>query len=1158
MKTQLQTLLTLTALLSTGAHSYRHANGNSFDSRMLEDDSYARYLHNVKMQYGVKIPLTLTCGYLMKLSPDLIEEECSKSMSLDGYGPAREVCPTTCEENDVVVEEEDGDGDLEECKEKTICEERATQMQFKITGRTCDESQNTQSDKFFCSDSTSPISFPAYVTLSAKGDVYFSGMVDQGEIITASNGGDRFAADTDVVVKSSPSGSTFQSFTFHSSCSRNLFIGDSFGSIQLTSFTNNDQGTVTCEVCKDQMGEFLYKVAMVDGGSVAVKRTCDWLSQQQKCEIDEICTSDLSIPGFTHAKDLCPVTCQTCPLQECEKEECLERPTVMKFKVQGGDCSAGDNDQGGKYICEDFNPISFPARVVMTSTKSNDALYYNDVVYSMGEIIEARNGGDRFDADMIVEISSSSPSGKLYQRLQYHSSCSRNLFVGDVFGAVKLVSFTNTDQGTVDVCDEVEPPMRETCPDGCPLLSVPEPPFSLENIEDLERCCSDLIDEEDRPDKDLCCSALEDNPPAYCACQAPYPSLPFTDAEQDVLEECCNSDNPPPESVCCSLDDPPAYCACQAPYPSLPFTDAEQDVLEECCNSDNPPPESVCCSLDEPPAYCACQAPYPSLPFTDAEQEVLEECCNSDNPPPEAVCCSLDEPPAYCACQAPHPSLPFTDAEQEVLEECCNSDNPPPTEVCCSLDELPGYCVPSQSPTQPPTPSPSQVPSDHPSEEPTLAPIEPDEETAPPTPSPTPAPTSCSDLCAERERSDAKFLLKVSKVDGIDIPILKTCRWLDNKPEMKQATICDSYDSFYGFEPARDVCLFTCGRCPCTSEPTDQPSRSPTDQPSSTPTLPPIPTDSETLPPTPGTCEPCDPYTDPECPFECPSDICEVRPENFYFRFSGGTCKESDNSQEDDKFTCTDMGVIDTSRSHYLVFSSGKSDGEVYYEGWVHTGEVVTLSHSGKFQSDMRVDVYAGRMKWKRQTLVYHSSCSQNLFNGDVFGAVTLMGFKSYAQDSKCTPTNCVTPECDPETDPDCVPPCERTICERRPDNFFFRLTGGSCDESNNDQADKFTCHEMGSYNTATGKYIEFTDTSGYETYFNGWVAPNEVVELTPPSGRFPADMLVRIYTAPNKRYMLQDIQYHSSCSRNLFNGDSFGAVTLVGFESDEQDVRCF
>ena len=78
-------------------------------------------------------------------------------------------------------------------------------------------------------------------------------------------------------------------------------------------------------------------------------------------------------------------------------------------------------------------------------------------------------------------------------------------------------------------------------------------------------------------------------------------------------------------------------------------------------------------------------------------------------------------------------------------------------------------------------------------------------------------------------------------------------------------------------------------------------------------------------------CETCDPYKDTACPFECPPDECEERPDEFYFRFTGGSCDESDNPQ-DSKFSCDDRKVIDASKSYYLVFLSAKDD-EIYFEG---------------------------------------------------------------------------------------------------------------------------------------------------------------------------------------------------------------------------------
>merc|ERR1712038_1652363 len=141
----------------------------------------------------------------------------------------------------------------------------------------------------------------------------------------------------------------------------------------------------------------------------------------------------------------------------------------------------------------------------MSSAKSGDE-YYSGLV-NMGDVIVASNGGNDFDADMNVEIfSGSSPK----QMMTIHSSCSKKLFVGDVYGGVKLISFNNKDQGLVEECKPPEPPEKEGCPDECVPPYNFEEPYSDGELDRLQFCCNELLDEDERPDKDLCCSALED------------------------------------------------------------------------------------------------------------------------------------------------------------------------------------------------------------------------------------------------------------------------------------------------------------------------------------------------------------------------------------------------------------------------------------------------------------------------------------------------------------------------------------------------------------------------------------------------------------------------------------------------------------------------
>ena len=247
----------------------------------------------------------------------------------------------------------------------------------------------------------------------------------------------------------------YQSFTFHSSCSKNLFIGDSFGAIQLLSFTNYDQGTVACTTmpfggCKDLKKKFLWKVEYGNGLAEPETRNCAWLKKKEPCYIQAVCDSDLASFEYDSARNICSKICHSCPLSECPKEQCTERATEMKFEVTGNRCEMSVNTQDYKFSCEDdsANSMKFPLRVVMKSIKSPDEVYFLGTVWVKGEIITISNKGDKFDADMSVELLNISGK-KLYQSVSYHSSCSKDLRLGDSFGAVRLVSFTNS-QGTFE------------------------------------------------------------------------------------------------------------------------------------------------------------------------------------------------------------------------------------------------------------------------------------------------------------------------------------------------------------------------------------------------------------------------------------------------------------------------------------------------------------------------------------------------------------------------------------------------------------------------------------------------------------------------------------------------------------------------------------
>ena len=143
---------------------------------------------------------------------------------------------------------------------------------------------------------------------------------------------------------------------------------------------------------------------------------------------------------------------QSCDVPLLGVEQCLERPTGAKMLFNGGGCEQSDNTQALQFSCEDSNggpPVNEGDQVYITVTdiKGLGITYFSGLV-AVGEIYDLNNNGERFQADQFITISSPDQS-TLLQRVQYHSSCSRNLELLNRFGASQLVEFENDLQGIV-------------------------------------------------------------------------------------------------------------------------------------------------------------------------------------------------------------------------------------------------------------------------------------------------------------------------------------------------------------------------------------------------------------------------------------------------------------------------------------------------------------------------------------------------------------------------------------------------------------------------------------------------------------------------------------------------------------------------------------
>jgi hypothetical protein len=103
------------------------------------------------------------------------------------------------------------------------------------------------------------------------------------------------------------------------------------------------------------------------------------------------------------------------------------------------------NPQGGKATCTGALNANQPVRIVATS-KDGKRTYYDSVTATIdiGEefvISAAMAGQTKLDADTLVKFYNS--SGTLIQTVQFHTSCSQLIAVGDRFGAMQIVSGVN-------------------------------------------------------------------------------------------------------------------------------------------------------------------------------------------------------------------------------------------------------------------------------------------------------------------------------------------------------------------------------------------------------------------------------------------------------------------------------------------------------------------------------------------------------------------------------------------------------------------------------------------------------------------------------------------------------------------------------------------
>jgi hypothetical protein len=117
------------------------------------------------------------------------------------------------------------------------------------------------------------------------------------------------------------------------------------------------------------------------------------------------------------------------------------------------------------------------------------------------------------------------------------------------------------------------------------------------------------------------------------------------------------------------------------------------------------------------------------------------------------------------------------------------------------------------------------------------------------------------------------------------------------------------------------------------------------------------------------------------------------------FRFSGGGCAGSSNSQPNPAFfRCEDIGAgppTETGERAFITAASVNDEVE-YFSGVVSVGD--SFAFSGSFDDNMKITVFTENNLEELQTVILHTSCAIELSLKDQFGSVQLLEFINQSQ----------------------------------------------------------------------------------------------------------------------------------------------------------------
>lgn len=351
-----------------------------------------------------------------------------------------------------------GDGDCCEGPDGDSIKPATIRMQY--TGEPCGNSSNSQDeDKFNC-DGDTMMDEEVYILSTDDSDpdddgakVWFSGTVNLGGLfhISSFNGGrDELRSRTYVYIYSDESRDTLlQEIEFHTSCSQPLFAGDTFGALRLFecfdadgnstgSDDNGDDGIQTSVIQvsfsatdSSDNPDDINIVGMIDIG-------CEIIEVENNQIIEVRCFN----PYDPNSDDIC--------------ESGFGKPAALTLTYTGENCDATVTSQdSGKYSC-DGDPMMSPRPYIVVSDDdepwNGDArIYFADFV-DLGTTFEAlaeNADEDKLTSKTFVSVFTDETCDVMLQQVEFHTSCSQPIVIGDQYGSIRIDGATSTDGGFI-------------------------------------------------------------------------------------------------------------------------------------------------------------------------------------------------------------------------------------------------------------------------------------------------------------------------------------------------------------------------------------------------------------------------------------------------------------------------------------------------------------------------------------------------------------------------------------------------------------------------------------------------------------------------------------------------------------------------------------